>query len=89
MGWIRIRMDPELLPGFGTQKIQSWIRNISIRIRNTGNNTVNNSNNLATVGPITDCFQFHHFPKYGGANGTGERVATGALTGLHLLTNLT
>ena len=25
-GWIRIRMDPELLPGSGTRKIQSWIR---------------------------------------------------------------
>ena len=33
MGWIRIRMDPELLPGsgYGTRKIQSWIR-----IHNTG-----------------------------------------------------
>ena len=27
IGWIQIRMDPELLPGSGTQKIQSWIRN--------------------------------------------------------------
>ena len=40
MGWIliRIRMDPELLPGSGTQKIQSWIRirNKSFRIHNTG-----------------------------------------------------
>ena len=28
MGWIRICMDPELLPrsGSGTRKIQSWIR---------------------------------------------------------------
>ena len=31
MGWIRIRMDPKLLPGSGTRKIQSWIR-----IHNTG-----------------------------------------------------
>ena len=38
MGWIRIRMDPELLPGSGTQKIQSWIRNKSFRIHNTGLN---------------------------------------------------
>ena len=31
-------MDPELLPGSGTRKIQSWIqiRNKSFRIRNTG-----------------------------------------------------
>ena len=38
MGWIRIRLDLELLPGSGsvTQKIQSWIRNKSCRIRNTG-----------------------------------------------------
>ena len=38
MGWIRIRMDPELLPGSGsgTQKIESWIRNKSFRIHNTG-----------------------------------------------------
>ena len=40
IGWIRIRMDPELLPGSGsgTRKIQSWIRirNKSFRIRNTG-----------------------------------------------------
>ena len=42
-GWIRIRirMDPELLPGSGsgsgTRKIQSWIRirNKSFRIQNT------------------------------------------------------
>ena len=38
-GWIRIRMDPELLPGSGsrTRKIQSWIRIRSkqFRIRNT------------------------------------------------------
>ena len=26
IGWIRIRMDPELLPGSGSRKIQSWIR---------------------------------------------------------------
>ena len=26
MGWIRIRMDPQLLPGSGIQKIQSLIR---------------------------------------------------------------
>ena len=36
IGWIRIRMDPELLPGSGsgTRKIQSWIRirNKSFRI---------------------------------------------------------
>ena len=40
MGWIRIRLDPELLPGSGsrTQIIQSWIRirNKSFRIRNSG-----------------------------------------------------
>ena len=30
-----IRMDPELLPGSGTWKIQSWIRNKSFRIHNT------------------------------------------------------
>ena len=36
MGWIRIRIDPELLPGSGTRKIQSWIRNKSFRIHNTG-----------------------------------------------------
>ena len=39
MGWIRTRMDQELLPGAGsgTLKIQSWIRiwNKSFRIRNT------------------------------------------------------
>ena len=39
MAWIRIRMDPELLlgSGFGTRKIQSWIRirNKSFRIHNT------------------------------------------------------
>ena len=29
-------MEPELLPGSGTRKIQSWIRNKSLRIRNTG-----------------------------------------------------
>ena len=38
IGWIRIRMDPELLPGSrsGTRKIQSWIRiwNKSFRIHN-------------------------------------------------------
>ena len=36
MGWIRIRMDPELLPwsGSGIWKIQSRIRNKSFRIRN-------------------------------------------------------
>ena len=32
MGWIRIRMDPELLPGSGTQKIQSRIRTLIISI---------------------------------------------------------
>ena len=40
MGWIRIRMDPdlELLPGSGTQKVQSWIRirNKSFWIHTTG-----------------------------------------------------
>ena len=42
MGWIRIRMDQELLPGSGyesgTRKTQSWIRirNKSFRIHNTG-----------------------------------------------------
>ena len=37
IGWIRICMDPELLPGSGTRKIQSWIRirYKSFRIRNT------------------------------------------------------
>ena len=39
MGWIRIRMDPEILPGSGsgTWKIQSWIRiwNNQFRIHNT------------------------------------------------------
>ena len=30
-GWLRIRMDLELLPGSGTRKIQSWNRNISFR----------------------------------------------------------
>ena len=37
MGWIWIRMDPELLPWsrYGTRKIQSCIRNKSFRIRNT------------------------------------------------------
>ena len=39
MGWIRIRMDPKLLPGSGsgTLKIQSWIWNKSFWIYNTGN----------------------------------------------------
>ena len=38
IGWIQICMDPELLPGSGDQKIQSWIRirNKSFRIHNTG-----------------------------------------------------
>ena len=40
MALIRICMDPELLPGFGfgTRKIQSWIRiqNKFFRIHNTG-----------------------------------------------------
>ena len=38
MGWIRICIDPELLPGSGTRKIQSWIRirNKTFRIHNTG-----------------------------------------------------
>ena len=38
MVWIRIRMDPELLPesGPGTRKIQSRIRNKSFRIHDTG-----------------------------------------------------
>ena len=38
IGWIQVRicMDPELLPGSVTQKIQSWIRNKSFRIINTG-----------------------------------------------------
>ena len=37
MDWIRIRMDPELLHGSGTRKIQSWIRirNKSFQIHNT------------------------------------------------------
>ena len=39
MAWIRIRMDPKLLPGSesGTRKIQSWIRirNKSLWIHNT------------------------------------------------------
>ena len=37
IGWIQIRIDPELLPGSGTRKIQSWIRirNKSFRIHNT------------------------------------------------------
>ena len=43
IGWIRIRMDPELLPesGSGTWKIESWIqiRNKSLRIHNTGKNS--------------------------------------------------
>ena len=34
MGWIQIRMDPELLTRSGTRKIQSWIR-----IRNTVNHS--------------------------------------------------
>ena len=40
MAWIRIRMGPEILPGSGTRKIQSWIRirNISFRIHNTATN---------------------------------------------------
>ena len=38
IGWIRIGMDPELLPGSGTRKIQSWIRNKSFRIHNTDKN---------------------------------------------------
>ena len=37
MDWIRIRMDPELLPGSGTRKIQSWIQNKSFRIHNSDN----------------------------------------------------
>ena len=34
IGWIRIRIDPELLPGSGSRKIPSWIRfrNKSFRI---------------------------------------------------------
>ena len=42
MGWIRIRMDPELLPGYGsgTQKIQSWIRKKSFRIQYSGSTTL-------------------------------------------------
>ena len=43
MGWIRIRMDPELLPGSGsgsgTRKIQSWIR-IRIRNKHSGSTTL-------------------------------------------------
>ena len=37
MGWIRIRMNPELLTGSEAQKIQSWIRiqNKSFRIHNS------------------------------------------------------
>ena len=37
MGWIRIRMDPELLHGSGTRKLKSWIRirNTSFQIHNT------------------------------------------------------
>ena len=37
--WIRIRMDPELLPGSVTRKIQSWIRirNKSFRIHHCKN----------------------------------------------------
>ena len=35
MGWIRIRMDPELLHGSETRKFQSWIRNTSFQIHNT------------------------------------------------------
>ena len=47
IGWIRIRMDQELLPGSGTQKIQSWswiwirIRNKSFRIHNTAFHKLN------------------------------------------------
>ena len=37
MGWIRIPMDPELLPVSGTKKIQSWIR---IRINHSGSTTL-------------------------------------------------
>ena len=39
MAWIR--MDPELLPGSGTRKIQGWIRirNKSFRIHNTASPT--------------------------------------------------
>ena len=33
MAWIRIRMDPELLPGSETRKIQSWIWNKSLWIQ--------------------------------------------------------
>ena len=42
MLWIRIRMDPEILPGSGTRKIQSWIRirNKSFRIHNTAGNSI-------------------------------------------------
>ena len=44
IGWIRIRMDPELLPGYGSgsRKIQSWIR---IRIRNKSFQIHNTSHN--------------------------------------------
>ena len=51
--WIRIRMDPELLPGSGsgsgTRKIQSWIRirNKSFRIHNTA--IIISSSGAATV----------------------------------------
>ena len=36
VAWIRIRMDPELLSGSWTRKIQSWIRNKPFLILNTG-----------------------------------------------------
>ena len=44
---IRIRMDPEIFPGSGTRKIQSWIRirNKSFRIHNTDLN-----NQLLSIG---------------------------------------
>ena len=47
--WIWIRMDPELLPGSGTRKIQSWIRirNKSFRIHNTA--IIISSSGAATV----------------------------------------
>ena len=37
MGWIQIRIYPELLPGSGSRKTQSWIRirNKSFQIHNT------------------------------------------------------
>ena len=45
MVWIRIRVDPELLPGSGTQEIQSWIqiRNKSFRIHITLSNVVDSA----------------------------------------------